>query len=171
MKKEQQAEAKKNEQEACASCKEMHTQLDACMKTRDEYLAGWQRARADYLNFQKAEAERVSRSVQFANESLLQEIVLVIDSFSLARMSFDQQHEGCLKSLELLQMQLEGVLKRYGLEEIPAAVGDAFNPHEHEAVQTVEKQGAPPHTILEIAARGYRLHGKIVRPVRVVVAK
>ena len=53
-------------------------------KQRDEYLAGWQRAKADFLNYKKDEARRFEELIRFANEDILEEFIGVLDRFDLA---------------------------------------------------------------------------------------
>ncbi len=159
----------KNQQASCASCVELQKQLDACIKTRDEYLAGWQRARADYVNYQKSEMERVSRIAQFANEDLLYDLLVIIDSFHLAVSHVQTEQEK--KSFDLIRTQFESILKKRGLEEIQANTGDQFNPKLHEVIELVAQEGKSPSSICEVVHKGYMLHGKVLRAARVKIAQ
>jgi molecular chaperone GrpE len=71
--------------------------------------------------------------------------------------------------VRLVRSQLQGVLERRGLEEIPAAPGERFDPHEHEALSQAPSEH-PEGTIAAVWQRGYRLGRRVVRPSRVVVS-
>ena len=91
---------------------------DSVQKERDEYLAGWQRARADFLNYKKEETERLAKVVQFANEDLIKDLLYILDSFSLVESSLRPPAGGKddLKPFLLIRSQLENALKVRGLE-------------------------------------------------------
>lgn len=174
--------------------KEEIDELTKCQKERDEYLDGWKRAKADLINYKKDEAKRFESVVKFSNETIIKELISVLDSFDLAIIASEQsrinadekqidadnirinQRENPHKSaslergLYLIRQQLEDVLKQNGLEKIIVFVGEQFNPASHEAIASVESD-KPPGTIIEEVERGYTLHGKLIRPARVKVAK
>lgn len=156
--------------------------LEKVKKERDEYLAGWQRARADFLNYKKEETERLARTVQFANEDLVKDLLSVLDSFSLVEASL--QNKDDLKPFLLVRSQLENALRFRGLEKLKTQKGSDFNPELHEAVEALASEdlagnGLPepnqekskPYKILEIIADGYYLHGKLIRPAKVRVGQ
>lgn len=146
------------------------SEWEQCKKERDEYLAGWQRARADFANYRKDEAQRVSELVRFSQEGLLSELLLVLDSFDLAAASI-QEDAAEYKSFSLVQSQLSGILKRHGLEEIAPQVGSTFNPAVHEAIETVDHEHAQSGAIAALVYKGYIYQGKVLRPARVKIAK
>lgn len=163
------------------------TELEKTQKERDEYLAGWQRARADFLNYKKEEIERMAKTIQFASEDLIKDLLYVLDSFSLVESSLQNKED--LKPFLLIRSQLENALRVRGLEKIKTQEGEDFNPEIHEAVEvyphTSEDLGVDndsdaeplvvskvePHRILEVIADGYRLNGKLIRPTKVKVSK
>jgi molecular chaperone GrpE len=161
----QEKEEKKPEGEQSPT--QSHDELAECQKLRDEYLAGWQRARADFINYQKQEEERLRVLAQFANQGLIIDLLVVLDSFDLAaaHASSDQER----RSFELIQSQLVNVLKKSGLEKIKASAGDALNPEFHEVVAAVPDGSQVPGAICEVVSCGYTLHGKVVRAARVKV--
>src|SRR3989338_9728255 len=59
-------------------------QLAVCKREKDEFLAGWQRARADFLNFKKEEIKRVEEMLKFSSEEIVTDLIVVLDSFDLA---------------------------------------------------------------------------------------
>ncbi len=145
------------------------TEMEKLQKERDEYLDGWKRAKADFINYKKDEAARLEQFVKFSNESLISELVVVLDSFDLSLAVLGKDADA-VKGVTLIKSQLEDLLRKYGLERINLKVGDAYDPVKAEAVGEVESQ-APPGTIGEVVSAGYALHGRTVRPARVKLVK
>ena len=145
------------------------TDLEQLARERNEYLDGWQRARAELVNYKKDEAKRMDDLMKFSNGSLMRELIMVIDNFELAIMAMEKQ--GAVeKGIYLIKAQLEDILKQYGLEKMTVIVGEQFDPAKHEAVASVESELASG-SIAEEIERGYYLHGKLIRPSRVKVAQ
>lgn len=138
-------------------------------KERDEYLDGWQRARAELVNYKRDEARRADDLMKSANGALIRELIMVIDNFELAIRAMERQGE-VEKGVYLIKAQLEDILKQYGLEKMAVAVGQVFDPALHEAVASVAAELAAG-TIVEEIERGYYLNGKLLRPSRVKVAQ
>lgn len=142
---------------------------DRLTKERDEYLDGWQRSRAELVNYRKDEAKRIDDMMKFANGALIRDLIMVIDNFTLAIMAMEKQ--GSVdQGIYMIKAQMEDILKQYGLEKMPVTVGEQFDPAKHEAVASVESELASG-SIAEEVERGYYLHGKLIRPSRVKVAK
>ena len=85
------------------------------------------------------------------------------------QMSEEVKHWG--KGFEMILNQFKDALHNQGVTPINAAPGEAFDPHIHEAVETVITEEYPPDTIVHESTRGYRMGGKTLRPARVTVAK
>jgi len=146
-------------------------ELSKCQKQSEEYLDGWKRAKADLINYKKDELKRFEGVVKFSNQALILNLVNVLDSFDLALVSLENEADSKKeKGLYLIRQQLEDILKQNGLERIIISVGQPFDPALQEAVVEVESDKSSG-TIIEEVGRGYLLHGKLIRPVRVKVAK
>ena len=146
-------------------------ELSKCQKERDEYLDGWKRAKADLINYKKDEAKRFEAVIKFSNESLIRDLINVLDSFDLALVALENEADSKKeKGLYLIRQQLEDILKQNGLERIIISVGQPFDPALQEAVAEVESD-KPSGTIIEEVERGYLLNGKLIRPARVKVSK
>ncbi len=143
--------------------------LAACEKQRDEYLAGWQRAKADFINYKKDEARRFEEMIRFANEDMLEELIGVLDSFDLGLAAMEKAGP-VEKGVYMIHSKLEDIMKQRGLIRLPVKAGDKFDPSLSEAIVEVESD-QPAGTILEIIELGYKLHDKILRPARVKVSK
>lgn len=138
-------------------------------KERDEYLDGWRRAKAELINYKKDEVKRFEEVIKLANEGLIKELLLVLDSFDLGLASLEK--EGLAqKGMYLIRSQLKDILKSYGLEEIPILVGQVFDTKTQEAVAEVESDQSSG-TVIEEVEKGYLLNGRIIRPVRVKISK
>ena len=138
-------------------------------KEREEYLAGWKRAKADLINYKKEESRRFEQFAKLSNEVLITELIAVLDSFDLS-LTVLEKDKPAQKGIALIKNQLEGVLKKYGLEKIVVRLGDSFNPNYHEAISEIgsDKQEG---TVAEEAESGYVLGGKVIKPVRVKLSK
>ena len=151
--------------------KKTKDKLKICEKERAEYLAGWQRAKADYINLQREHEQKIADYFKFANEGLILELLPVLDSFEAAIKN------GKDEGIKQLYNQLLSILKNNGLEEIKA-VGEKFNPESHEAVEVVKsdkEEGTCPErsrgVVVEEIQKGYKLHNKVIRPSKVKVGK
>jgi len=145
------------------------TELETCTEERDQYLDGWKRAKADLINYKKEEMARMGEMSKFGQTLIIEDVIAVIRSFDLGLVSWkDDSVER--KGMTMIRAQLEDVLKKHGVEAIHAAVGKPLDPNTAEAIERVasEKESG---TVLEEVEQGYTLHGKVVQPVRVRVAK
>lgn len=147
---------------------EKEGELEVCMKKCDEYLEGWKRAKADFLNYKKEEVGRISELMRFGNESIMFDLTTVLDSFNLGiSLSND---ETAKKGMSLIKTQLEDILKRYGLEKISIERGGVFDPKVQEAVDEIVSD-YPEGTVAEELEKGYILSGKVIRPIKVKLSK
>lgn len=141
---------------------------DACRKEKEEYLDGWQRAKAELINYKKDEAKRFEAIIKFANEELLRDIVPILDSFDLAFMY--PMPADVEKGIRMIRSQIEDMLKRKGVVPVGVKKGDAFDFTLHESVGEVGSD-APEGTIAEEIQRGYVMNGKVIRASRVTLSK
>ena len=147
------------------------SELDKLKAERDEYLNGWKRAKADLINYQKEEVRRTEEMAKFGNESILREVLRVVDNFSLALSALGKKGETDI-GLKMIRSQIDDLLKRNGVELIKVLPGDELNPGIHEAIALVEPTGEmKPGTIAEEVEPGYLIYGKVLRPVKVKVVK
>lgn len=144
-------------------------ELTRLKKERDEYLDGWQRARAELINYKKDEAKRFQEIAKFANENLIRELLVVLDSFDLAVAALEKEGKA-ERGFYLIKAQFEDTLKNFGLEKVVVSTGQAFDPSLHEAVAEVESDKTSG-TIVEEVDKGYYLNGKLIRPARVKISK
>jgi molecular chaperone GrpE len=151
-----------------AKIKKLTAQLRQCGEERKEYLEGWQRAKADYINYRKDEGKRFEDMARFVTAGLIQEILPVLDSFSLALSHGLAPEEQ--KGVLLIRSQLMDILKKRGVEELVVRVGDTFSPEKHESVGEIESE-LPAEVIAQELQKGYMFNGRVLRPARVRIAK
>jgi len=148
---------------------EIEKDIGEIEKKRDEYFSGWQREKADFLNYKKQEFERLKGTLCIAKESLFEELIPVLDSFRLAEKSIPEgdKEDNRINGLILIKKQLEDALKGLGLMEIES-VEHKFDPGIHEAVEEVKGE---PGMIVEEVEKGYSFNEKVLRPAKVKVGK
>jgi len=148
------------------------TELELAQKKAEEYLAGWQRAKADYINFKKETEQRQGEFLAYANIATVLEILPVYDNLQAAFKHLPKDLVGheWIRGLENIKKQFESILKTFSLEPIKT-VGEKFNPEFHESVAHETKEGIKPEIIFEEVAPGYKMNGKVLRAAKVKVAK
>ena len=144
-------------------------ELEEAKKQRDEYLSGWQRAKADFINYKKEEMKRLEEISQYGNVDLIKDMISVLDNFDLGLRSLEKAGP-VEKGVYLIKSQMEDILKKRGVEKIDIKPGDQFDPNVAEALSEVPSDH-PAGTVVEQIEPGYRLRDKIVRPARVIISK
>jgi len=132
------------------------------------------RITADFDNFKKRAARERQDAVRYANESLIEKLLPVLDNFDMAiaaaRESQDENLESMLAGICMIQQQMKSTLADAGLDELDAT-GKAFDPNFHEAVSQQESSEVAEGHVLHQIRKGYRLKDRLLRPASVVVAK
>lgn len=144
---------------------EKEDDTETTLSKEDEYLDGWKRARADYENLQRETQDRIQRSVKFATEGLIQELLPIVDHFKYAFRAIpeNEKESSWLVGIEHIQTNFLRVLEENGVTIIQT-VGEKFNPEMHEAVEEVPaKNGEKSGTIAEEVSTGFLLHGKVIK--------
>jgi len=129
------------------------------------------RLMAEFDNARKRAAREREDHIRFANESLLRELLPVLDNFdrALHAAKGDPAAAAVATGVELIQRELQRVLEKFGATPF-VSVGQPFDPERHEAVASVPTTKVPEMTVVEETARGYTLHGRVLRPAMVTVA-
>ncbi len=145
------------------------SELEACKKQAEEYLNGWKRAKADYINLKKETETASAELAQFVAGGMLMKFLPIYDGLKKAcamETSGDKWVEGILN----IKKQFEEVFKKFGVEEIKS-VGEKFNPEFHEAISRQKKEGVESDTIIEEVGGGYTMGGKTIIPAKVIVSE
>lgn len=132
------------------------------------------RTTADFENFKKRAARERQDAVKFANESLIEKLVPVLDAFDMALAAAQNNSAETAESLQtgvtMIHQQLKSALADAGLEEVNAA-GQRFDPNLHEALSQRETADTPEGQVIQQLRKGYKLRERLLRPASVVVAK
>lgn len=128
------------------------------------------RKQAELENFRKRAQKEKEDFFQHASADLLRSLLPVLDGFERALKQRDPKvPESFYQGMELIYQELFGVLTRAGLTRIET-LGKLFDPHVHQAVETVEADGHRDQEIVEELQRGYKLRQRLLRPAIVKVA-
>ena len=139
---------------------------------RDDYLDHLRRLQAEFENYRKRVRRDAGELRLRAGEDVVEALLPVVDNMGRALEAADRHEEGQLiAGLQLVAGQLRDALSAQGLEEVPASPGDAFDPTVHEAVMTQPSDDHDEGAVLQVLERGYLLHGRLLRPAKVVVAR
>ena len=132
------------------------------------------RTTADFDNFKKRAVRERQDAARYANESLIEKLIPVVDNFEMALGAVQPKSENSLQSLQtgiaMIQQQLKGVLVEAGVEEVDAT-GKPFDPNLHEAVSEQESAEVTEGHVLQQLRKGFKLRERLLRPATVVVAK
>ena len=154
------------------SPEELKKELEGCQKLANEYLAGWQRSKADFLNYKKGEVERMKEFLKYSNKELILKILPILDNFEKAEKEIpdDKKNDKFLEGFLQIKIQLQDFLKNQGVEAIKI-IGEKFDPNFHEAIEKAKVKDQEPGFVIVELQKGYLLHGKVIRPAKVKVSK
>ena len=159
--KEEEAQTSETGQEAALE------DVEALKEKVENYLANWQRAQADFINYKRrAEQEKVEIS-KFANSILMLNLLPILDDLERAFVSIPPRlaELSWVDGVRLIERKLWATLEAQGLSPIKA-LGESFDPKLHEAaIHSKGKEGI----VIEELQRGYQLHDRVIRPAMVVV--
>jgi molecular chaperone GrpE len=141
----------------------------------DEHWERLLRTTSDFENFKKRAAREKLDAIKFANESLLEKLIPVIDNFEAALAATEsaqasQSNDSLKTGVKMIHSQLKSVLTDAGIQEIDAQ-GQKFDPNLHEAVSQKETTEVPDGNVVQQLRKGYKFRERLVRPATVVVAK
>ena len=145
--------------------------VEQLARENEELQDKFVRLMADFDNFRKRATKEKSDIIQFGNEGLLKDILPIIDNierlltYSYGESSWKNFQEG----IELLLAEVNKTLANYGVEPIEA-LGNAFDPNLHQAMQRSETDEVEANTVVEVFQKGYLYRGRLLRPALVVVA-
>ena len=131
------------------------------------YLANWQRAQADFINYKRRSEQEKEEISQFANASLMFNLLPILDDLERAFTSIPPHLARLtwVDGIRLIERKLQASLEVQGLSPIKA-LGEPFDPKFHEAAMHVKgKEGI----VIEELQKGYKLQDRVIRPAMVVV--
>lgn len=150
--------------------KKLKDKLKVCEGERKEYLEGWQRMKADLVNYKKDDENRLSQMREYAAESLITELLAVEESFQMAftnKDAWEKVEQSWRTGVEYIHSQFLEVLKRRGLSSIDP-LGQPFDPRLHHSVGSIPTENPEEdHVVLEVVKKGYTLGGRVIKAAEV----
>jgi molecular chaperone GrpE len=159
-----------DEQPAATAQADLAAQLQAAREEAAQYKDRYLRERAEMENFRKRQERLASDGIQRYKRELLEKVLDVMDNLERAlRYQDSMDRESLQQGLRMVQWQLGELLKTEGLSPVPT-VGERFDPHVHEAIESVLSEEHPEGTVVEEVRKGYMLGNDMLRPARVKVS-
>jgi len=151
---------------------DLKKQLEESKAKCEEYLNGWKRERADFINYKKDEMERIGELAKYANEEIILKIIPILDNLCLAANHIKDLPAQAGEGVILIKKQLEDFLKKEGIEPIET-LGQKFDPNTMESIGEVLGRPTSQESgmVAEEVQRGYTMHGRIIRVAKVRITK
>lgn len=168
------AEAKETvENKTMESVDEVRPDLEGLLKEAElksvEHHDAWLRAKADAENIRKRAQTDVANAHKYAIENFSTELLAVMDSLEAALTVENATVENFKNGMELTHKQLAAVFDKFNIKMIDPK-GEKFDPHQHEAICTVDSDLAP-NTVVQVMQKGCMLYDRVIRPALVSVSK
>ncbi len=153
--------------------KALEAKFEAKEKEAEENYDRLLRLSAEFENYKKRSSREIEEFRKFANQSLIKEMLSVVDNLELAMNSTDGHKaidKDLLQGLEMTHREILKVFEKFNVKPIDAK-GQPFDPTFHEAVMQEETNDYAKNTVINEMQRGYMIHDRLLRPSMVVVAK
>ena len=163
---------KSESSDAEISLKEMEAKFEAKKEEAEETYERLLRVSAEFENYKKRAAREMDEFRKYANQSLLKEMLSVVDNLELAINSSndgEKTDQSLIKGLNLTLNEIMKVFEKFNVTPIEAR-GKVFDPAFHEAVMREETDDYPENTVISEFQKGYLIHDRLLRPAMVVVA-
>ncbi len=162
------------EDSAQESVKKLKEKLKIAIEEKQKYLDNWQRDKAEFMNARKRDSETQREMLKYANQSIVEELFPVLDSFNLAmgnKEAWEKVDKNWRIGVEYIFNQLKKVLEDNGVIEIDP-IGKPFDPQRDEAIEYVPVDSADKdHIITSVIQKGYTLNGKSIKAPKVKVGE
>ena len=153
--------------------KEMESKIKSLEEEAKETYDRFLRVSAEFENYKKRSAREMSEFKKFANESLIKELLLVVDNMERAINSSKDEGSSNNTLIEGIDMTLKELLKifeKFSVKQVES-LGKPFDPNFHQAVMQEETDEHPRNTIINELQKGYIINERLLRPATVVVSK
>jgi molecular chaperone GrpE len=152
--------------------KKLREDLKICRAEKEEYLTGWQRAKADYINLQKdLDLTRINVSV-LVKEKMMEKLLPALDSFEMAfsnKEHWETLDKEWREGISSIYQQLISGLKDSRIEKIDES-NISFDPNIHQSISVVEtNEESKDHQVEKILQTGYKIGDRIIRPAKVTI--
>jgi molecular chaperone GrpE len=151
---------------------QLESELEKERNQATDYMKRWQYAQAELANLRRRSQQEREETAKYAAMSLAGSLLEVLDNFERAEQSLPRglQSLTWIGGVFLVRRQLDYVLQQHGVEVIVGA-DQAFDPAIHEAIAEEEHDTIPSGKVIAEVQRGYRMHGRLLRPALVRVSK
>ena len=160
--------------QAVASAEEeaLRNELSEWQSKANEYLDGWQRARAEFANYKKRIEREQTLAHQYASAAVIKRFLEVLDDLERALKNRPLEGDGntWAQGIDLIYRKLNTILESSGVQPIEA-IGQTFDPTLHEAISHEDLQGYESGQIIEVIKQGYLIGERVLRPALVRVAR
>ena len=154
--------------------RKIREKLKVCNREKQEYLDGWQRSRADFINLKKECEARVASGAKLTKAEIMEDLLPVIDSFEMAmgnKEAWERVDKNWRTGIEHIYNQLISILEKQGLKELNP-LGERFDINFHTATEEIKGASEKENeTVAEVVQKGYMLEDRLIRPAKVKVAK
>jgi len=173
---ENQPEGQENNEEQAEEKDEVTVLQEQNIRLLDQYNEAKEnelRAVAEMENVRKRLIKEFDDKLKYSNQNLISGLFPVMDNLETAMEHINPENpvESLKKGVEITLNQMRSVLEKHGLEEIELNVGDDFNPLYHEALMVENSDEYDNNAVLMVLQKGYKLHGRVIRPSKVKVNK
>lgn len=155
-----------------ASKEDLLAHLEELQTQAEEYLDGWQRARAEFINYKnRVNREREEARARIAGEVILQYLDVMDDlERALQDQPSNEDSRAWAEGIEMIHLKLKAILESEGVEPIEGQ-GQPFDPLYHEAISYEESDEYNNSQVIDVVQKGYKLGDRVLRPAMVRVAK
>ena len=162
-------EAEKSAEETSDNCDDKVKKLEAEL---EEWKNSYTRKLAEFQNFTKRKENEVAEMRKYASEEIVVKLLDNIDNLERAvdASKESQNFDSLVEGVNMILNNLKHLLTEEGVEEIEAA-GKEYNPYEHKAMITENKEELDDNVVVQVFQKGYKMKGKVVRPAMVTVNK
>lgn len=162
-------EAEKSAEETSDNCEDKVKKLEAEL---EEWKNSYTRKLAEFQNFTKRKENEVAEMRKYASEGIIVKLLDNIDNLERAvdASKESQNFDSLIEGVNMILNNLKNLLTEEGVEEIEAA-GKEYNPYEHKAMITENKEELDDNVVVQVFQKGYKMKGKVVRPAMVTVNK
>jgi molecular chaperone GrpE len=128
------------------------------------------RSQADFDNYRKRSAREKEEAVKYANSSLLERLIPIIDNFELGMAAAGSaENSPILAGMSMVGKQLNDFLAEFGVTPIDAT-GKTFDPNLHEAIAHEHNPKVPEGKVIRQVRKGFKLKDRLLRPANVIVS-
>lgn len=162
-------ETEKIAEETSDNCEDKIKKLEAELQ---EWKNSYTRKLAEFQNFTKRKENEVAEMKKFASEGIIVKLLDNVDNLERAvdASKESQNFDSLIEGVNMILNNLKNLLTEEGVEEIEAA-GKEYDPYEHKAMITENKEELDDNVVVQVFQKGYKMKGKVVRPAMVTVNK